>query len=71
MEHLLGRLDHGCYAVAPADVPALRREVPVRHARMVAVAGADQFSVRCVPADRFDLLVYVRESHPSRLLVQP
>jgi hypothetical protein len=69
MEHLLDQLDLGCYAVAPADVPALRRELPVRHARMVAVAGADQFSLRCVPAERFDLLVYFREAHPSRLLL--
>jgi erythromycin esterase len=70
MEHLLDQLDLDCYAIVPTAVPALRAEQPVRHARMVAVEGADQFYLRCVPAERFDLLVYFREAHPSRMLVQ-
>jgi hypothetical protein len=71
VEHLLDRLELDCYAVEPASVPALRGELAVRNARMVAVEGADQFQVRCVPAERFDLLVYVREAHPTRLLARP
>jgi hypothetical protein len=67
MEHLLDQLDLGCYALEPSRVPALRRELAVRNARMVAVEGADQFQVRCVPAERFDLVVYFSEAHPSRM----
>jgi len=68
MEYLLDQLDADCYAVEPADVPALRRELPVRHARMVVPDGDDQFYLRCVPAERFDLLVYFRQAHPARML---
>jgi erythromycin esterase len=68
MEHLLDRLDPDCYAVEPASVPALRGDLAVRNARMVAVEGADQFQVRCVPAERFDLVVYFREAQPTRML---
>jgi erythromycin esterase len=71
LEHLLDRLDLDCYAVAPAAVPAFRRELPVRHARMVVTEGADQFSLRCVPADWIDFLVYFREAHPTRPLGRP
>jgi len=71
MEHPVDRLELGCYAVDSASVPALRRELAVRNARMVAVEGADQFQVRGVPADRFDMLVYFREANPSRVLAQP
>jgi erythromycin esterase len=67
MEHLLDRLGPACYAVDPASVPALRQELAVRNARMVAVEGADQFQLRCVPAERFDLVVYFREAHSSRM----
>jgi hypothetical protein len=49
----------------------MRDELAVRNARMVAVEGADQFQVRCVPAERFDLVVYVRETHPSRAIARP
>jgi erythromycin esterase len=69
MEHLLDQLELGGYAVAPTDVPALEQELAVRHARMVAAEDADQFYLRCVPAERFDLLVYFREAHPSHLLL--
>jgi erythromycin esterase len=68
MEHLLDRLGLPCYAVAPASVPALRDELAVRNARMVAVEGADQFQVLCAPAERFDYVVYFREARPSRML---
>jgi erythromycin esterase-like protein len=70
MEHLLDRLELNSYAVEPARVPALRDELAVRNARMVAVEGADQFQVRCVPAERFDLVVYFRETHPSRVIAR-
>jgi erythromycin esterase len=67
MEHLLDQLDLDCYALDPIGVPSLRQEQAVRNARMVAVDGADQFRVRCIPAQRFDLVVYFREAHPSRM----
>jgi hypothetical protein len=71
LEHPLDRLDFDCYAVASAEVPAFRQALPVRPARMVAADGADRFSLRCEPANRVDLRVYVREAHPSRVLARP
>jgi erythromycin esterase-like protein len=70
MEHRLDRLEPDAYAVEPASAPALRDELAVRNARMVAVEGADQFEVRCVPAERFDLVVYFRQTHPLRVLAR-
>jgi erythromycin esterase len=67
MEHLLDQLGLDCCALDPASVPSLRQAQAVRNARMVAVDGADQFQVRCVPAERFDLVVYFREAQPSRM----
>jgi len=40
----------------------------VRHARMVVAEEVDQFYLRCVPAERMDVLVYFREAHPTRAL---
>jgi len=68
LEHLLDQVPHDCYAVSPADVDPLGREMPVRHARMVAADHADQFYLRCTPAERLDMLVYFREAHPTRKL---
>lgn len=68
LEHLLDAVGLDCFAVAPTHVPALRDELPVRHARMVVADGADQFSLRCVAADWIDLLVYFREAQPTRAL---
>ena len=68
MEHVLDQLDLACYAVAPADLEALRSKVPVRNVGAVVYAGLGQFSHACVPADVYDLLVYFREVRPSRLL---
>lgn len=69
LEYALDQLDLDCYAVAPADVAALRQEVPARLVEAAVVENLGQFWWhRCVPADVFDLLVYFRAVQPSRLL---
>jgi erythromycin esterase len=68
MEHLLGRVDLDCYAVDAAKVGALRSLRQIRNVGAVLFEGLGQFSHSCVAANVYDILVYFREVHPSRLL---
>jgi erythromycin esterase len=67
-EYLLDQLGLDCFAVAPAEVEALRYAPLIRTAGTYGWEGAEAFPDRRVPADVYDILVYFREVHPSRLL---
>jgi erythromycin esterase-like protein len=67
-EYLLDQPALDCFAVAPAEVDALRHAPLVRTVGAFYWDGAESFTTRRAPDDVFDVLVYFREVHPSRLL---
>ncbi len=71
VEAVLERAGLDCYAVDPGSVAALGRELRMRNIGAYCDESWDHFSISCVPSECYDLLIYFREAHPSRVLPGP